>query len=216
MPGVIPALLKLKAAGFRFVMVSNQDGLGTDSFPTADFEGPQNLLLDILRSQGIEFDAIHIDPTLPEDQAPTRKPGIGMLLDYLADASLDRTQSAVIGDRETDLTLAANMGLRGFRVGPEGEDWATTASRILGTPRTATVKRQTRETGISVAVNLDQARPVKIDTGIGFFRSYARPDRQPRGIQSRTRLSRRSRGRRTPHRGRLRPGAGPGTGPGPE
>ncbi len=169
MPGVIPALLKLKTAGFRFVMVSNQDGLGSEAFPTEDFEGPQQLLLNILASQGIEFDAIHIDPTLPEEQAPTRKPGIGMLLEYLRDPSLDRTQSAVIGDRITDLELAANMGLRGFRVGPEGEDWQTTATRILGTPRTATVKRDTRETGISVTVNLDQARPVQIQTGIGFF-----------------------------------------------
>ena len=82
MPGVIPALGELRDAGYRFVMVSNQDGLGTDSFPEEDFRGPQELLLQILSSQGIEFDAVHIDPTLPEDNAPTRKPGIGMLLDH--------------------------------------------------------------------------------------------------------------------------------------
>ncbi len=169
MPGVIPALLRLSDAGYRFVMVTNQDGLGSDSFPTADFEGPQRLLLDILASQGIEFAAIHIDPTRPEDQAPTRKPGVGMLLDYLNDAGLDRGQSAVIGDRDTDLQLAANMGLRGLRIGPQGQDWAAIAETLLGTPRTAAVDRRTRETGIEVRVDLDHARPIKISTGIGFF-----------------------------------------------
>ncbi|MCH8479314.1 MAG: histidinol-phosphatase, partial [Wenzhouxiangella sp.] len=169
MPGVIPALLALKSAGFRFVMVSNQDGLGTESFPEADFQGPHDLLLQILDSQGIDFDAIHIDRSFPDDGAPTRKPGVGMLLDYLRDPSLDRQHSAVIGDRPTDLELAANMGLRGFRVGPEGQDWATIAEQILATPRTGLVERNTRETRIRVEVNLDRAKPVKIDTGIGFF-----------------------------------------------
>lgn len=169
MSGVIPALLKLKAAGFRFVMVSNQDGLGTESFPQADFIGPQELLLQILSSQGLEFDAIHIDPTLPADNAPTRKPGVGMLLDYLRDPGLDRNHSAVIGDRETDLQLAANMGLRGFRVGPDGQTWDKIAAAILSTPRTGLVERNTRETRIRVAVNLDSPKPVSISTGIGFF-----------------------------------------------
>ena len=82
-PGMIPALLKLKAAGYEFVMVSNQDGLGTDSFPLADFEPPQQLLLQILESQGIRFSAIHIDPHFEHQNAPTRKPGIGMLLGWL-------------------------------------------------------------------------------------------------------------------------------------
>jgi imidazoleglycerol-phosphate dehydratase / histidinol-phosphatase len=169
MPGVIPALLALKQAGFRFVMVSNQDGLGTDSFPHADFIGPHELLLQILSSQGIDFDAIHIDPTLPADNAPTRKPGVGMLLDYLRDPSLDRTHSAVIGDRETDLQLADNMGLKGFRVGPDGQAWAEIAAAILATPRTGLVERNTRETRIKVEVNLDRPKPVAIRTGIGFF-----------------------------------------------
>jgi imidazoleglycerol-phosphate dehydratase / histidinol-phosphatase len=169
MPGVIPALLRLKEAGFRFVMVSNQDGLGTDAFPTEQFEGPHRLLLQILSSQGIEFDAEHIDPTLPEDGAPTRKPGIGMLLDYLADPALDRARSAVIGDRDTDLELAHNMGLPGYRVGPEPGSWEGVARAILDTDRTGTVARTTRETAIDVAVNLDRTGPVKISTGIGFF-----------------------------------------------
>ena len=169
MPGVIPALLALKNAGFRFIMVSNQDGLGTESFPEADFQGPHDLLLQILDSQGIRFDAIHIDRSFPADGAPTRKPGVGMLLDYLRDPSLDRQHSAVIGDRATDLELAANMGLRGFRVGPEGQDWAGIAEQILATPRLGSVERNTRETRIRVEVNLDRAKPVTISTGIGFF-----------------------------------------------
>ena len=169
MPGVIPALLKLKSAGFRFVMVSNQDGLGTESFPQQDFDGPHQLLLQILSSQGIEFDAVHIDPSRPEDHSPNRKPGVGMLLDYLRDPGMDRARSAVIGDRETDLELAANMGLKGYRVGPEGEDWTSIATALLDTPRIGTIERRTAETGIQVEVNLDAARPIEIRTGIGFF-----------------------------------------------
>jgi len=169
MPGAIPALLRLKGAGFRFVMVSNQDGLGTESFPQEQFEGPQNLLLQILSSQGITFDAVHIDPSLPEDHSPNRKPGVGMLLDYLRDPGLDRAQSAVIGDRETDLQLASNMGLKGYRIGSDGLDWPAIAAAILETPRTGKVERRTNETGISVAVNLDAPKPIRIQTGIGFF-----------------------------------------------
>jgi imidazoleglycerol-phosphate dehydratase/histidinol-phosphatase len=169
MPGVIPALLQLRDAGFRFVMVSNQDGLGTEAFPEPDFRGPQDLLLQILDSQGIAFDAVHIDPTRPEDNAPTRKPGIGMLLDYLRDPELDREQSAVVGDRETDLQLAENMDLRGFRIGPEGLDWPGVARALLATPRTGEVERRTRETEIAVRVDLDATGPTRIATGIGFF-----------------------------------------------
>jgi imidazoleglycerol-phosphate dehydratase / histidinol-phosphatase len=169
MPNVIPALLRLKAAGYRFVMVSNQDGLGTESFPEKDFVGPHELLLQILSSQGIEFDAIHIDRSLPADNAPTRKPGVGMLLDYLGDPRLERDRSAVIGDRDTDLELAVNMGLAGYRVGADGMGWNEIAEALLDQPRTGSVERTTKETAISVAVNLDRAGPVAIDTGIGFF-----------------------------------------------
>ena len=169
MPDVIPALLSLKQAGFRFVMVTNQDGLGSESFPQQTFEGPHQLLLQILASQGIEFEAVHIDPSLPGDHSPNRKPGIGMLLDYLRDPTIDRTHSAVIGDRETDLQLAANMGLKGLRVGPDGQSWPAIAEAILATPRTGRIQRSTAETGIRVAVNLDTPRPIAIQTGIGFF-----------------------------------------------
>jgi len=169
MPGVIPALLRLKQAGYRFVLISNQDGLGTDAFPREAFEGPHRLLRQLLESQGITFDAEHIDPSLPEQASPNRKPGVGMLLDYLRDPQLDRQHSAVVGDRDTDLQLAANMGLEGLRVGPEGMGWPEIAAHLLDQPRTARVTRQTSETGIEVTVNLDAGAPVVNDTGIGFF-----------------------------------------------
>lgn len=169
MPGVIPSLLRLKDAGYRFVMISNQDGLGTESFPEKQFRGPHELLLQILGSQGIEFDAEHIDPSLPADNSPNRKPGVGMVLEYLRDANLDRERSAVIGDRETDMQLAGNMGLQGLRVGPEGMSWPKLAAHLLDQPRTARVLRKTNETAIDVAVNLDADKPIVNTTGIGFF-----------------------------------------------
>ncbi|MDR9389395.1 MAG: bifunctional histidinol-phosphatase/imidazoleglycerol-phosphate dehydratase HisB [Wenzhouxiangella sp.] len=166
--GVIAALRELKAAGFRFVMVSNQDGLGSDDFPQADFDGPQALLLQILQSQGIEFDAIHIDPSKPAEGSPNRKPGVGMVLDYLQDPTLDRHHSAVIGDRDTDLALADNMGLRGFLLDGE-RGWKEIAQALIDTPRTAHVERTTNETQIDVWVNLDEQTAPTVDTGLGFF-----------------------------------------------
>ena len=168
-PGVIPALIQLRDAGFEFVMVSNQDGLGTASFPQADFEPPQAMLLQILQSQGIEFSAIHIDPHHEGDQAPTRKPGIGMLLDYLKGGVLDFAQSAVIGDRETDLQLAHNLGVRGYRLGPDHFDWAEIAHVLAKAPRRASVERLTSETRIRVSVDLDREAKAEVATGIGFF-----------------------------------------------
>jgi len=168
-PGMIPALLKLKAAGYEFVMVSNQDGLGTDSFPLADFEPPQQLLLQILESQGIRFSAIHIDPHFEYQNSPTRKPGIGMLLDYLRSGTLDFAHSAVIGDRETDLQLARNLGVRGFRLGPDHDDWAAIAHALADAPRIASVERATSETRIRVTVDLDREAKAEVATGIGFF-----------------------------------------------
>lgn len=169
MPDVVPSLLRLKAVGYRFVMVTNQDGLGTESFPEEQFIGPHELLLQVLESQGITFDAIHVDRSFPGDHAPTRKPGVGMLLDYLRDPSLDRQRSAVIGDRETDLQLAENMGIAGHRVGPDGSTWPEIATALIDAPRTAKSERRTNETAIRVAVNLDATGPIRNSTGIGFF-----------------------------------------------
>ncbi len=170
-PGVIPALLRLAQAGYEFVIVSNQDGLGTDSFPIPDYEIPQRKMLQLFASQGVQFSAVHVDPHFERDGAPTRKPGIGMVLDYLKSGELDLADSWVIGDRETDLQLAANMGIGGLRLGGEFATWAAIAQRLVDRPRQARVARKTRETDIRVFVDLD-AEPgggSRVDTGIGFF-----------------------------------------------
>lgn len=168
-PGVIPALLRLRDAGYEFVMVTNQDGLGTESFPRAHFEAPQALLLQILESQGIRFAAIHVDPHFAHQQAPTRKPGIGMVLDYLRAGDLDMQASAVVGDRETDMEFARNLGVRGLRLGHDGLDWAAIAHQLALRPRTATVARDTRETRIRASVDLDREAEPRARTGIGFL-----------------------------------------------
>lgn len=167
--GVIPALLRIRDAGYEFVMVSNQDGLGTESFPREDFEGPQALLLQILASQGIVFRDVLIDPHFAHDNAATRKPGIGMLLHYLRDRDIDLAASVVIGDRETDMQLAQNLGCRGLRLAPDHYNWPQIAHELADAPRTAKVQRKTRETEIHVRVDLDQAADPQIATGIGFF-----------------------------------------------
>jgi imidazoleglycerol-phosphate dehydratase/histidinol-phosphatase len=168
-PGVIPALLRLAEAGYEFVIVSNQDGLGTDSFPTEDYAVPQQKMLDLFASQGVHFSAVHVDPHFEHDGAHTRKPGVGMVLDYLKSGELDLADSWVIGDRETDLQLAANMGIGGLRLGPDHQTWDSIAHRLVNRPRQATVTRTTRETDVRVFVDLDAGGGSRIATGIGFF-----------------------------------------------
>lgn len=168
LPGVIGALQRCVAAGYELVMVTNQDGLGTARFPEEAFRGPQELLLRILASQGIGFAEVLVDRSFPHEGLDTRKPGIGLLRHYLADDGWSRAASAVIGDRETDMQLAANLGVRGFRIGPT-LDWAGVAHQLLDAPRTATVMRRTRETAIEARVDLDHAAEAKIRTGLGFF-----------------------------------------------
>jgi len=172
--GVIPALRRLQEAGYRLVMVSNQDGLGTAAFPRETFEGPHRLLQQILVSQGIRFEAEHIDESFEGesrmiDGTPTRKPGIGMLLPYLRDREIDIAGSWVIGDRDTDLQLAANLGCAGLRIGADGLDWPGIVERILGCSRRAERLRETRETRIRASIDLDRSEPPQVSTGIGFF-----------------------------------------------
>jgi len=166
--GVIPALNRCVASGYELVMVTNQDGLGTQSFPQQQFDGPQNLLLQILRSQGIAFREVLIDHSFAHEGRDTRKPGVGLLRTYLAADDWSRTGSAVIGDRETDLQLAANIGVRGFLLGRDG-DWAAIAHALCAAPRSASVERATKETRIRVRVDLDRVRDPVVATGIGFF-----------------------------------------------
>ncbi|HEY0179285.1 MAG TPA: bifunctional histidinol-phosphatase/imidazoleglycerol-phosphate dehydratase HisB [Dokdonella sp.] len=169
LPGTISALKRFVAAGYELVMVSNQDGLGSASFPQADFDGPQRLLLEILESEGVRFREVLIDPSLPAEHAPTRKPGVGLVRHYLVPGALDRERSAVVGDRETDLEFARNIGIRGLRVGAGGSDWPAIARLLLDAPRTARVVRATRETRIEVEVDLDRSERPQVATGIGFF-----------------------------------------------
>ncbi len=170
LPGVIPALLDLKAAGFEFVLVSNQDGLGTDAFPTADFERCHRYAMALFESQGIRFPEEFICPHLPSDDCACRKPRTGLLTRFLAQTDLDLERSAVIGDRKTDLELAENIGINGILVGgPDGEDWRAVARALCGTGRKAAITRRTRETSIDLAVDLDDTATTRLDTGIGFF-----------------------------------------------
>jgi len=166
--GVIPALRRCVAAGYELVMVTNQDGLGTSSFPQADFDGPQNLLLRILRSQGVVFRDIAIDSSFAHEGKDTRKPGIGLMRSYLAADDWSRAASAVIGDLETDLQFAANLGVRGFRLGSDWT-WEAIAHALCDAPRIGTVERSTKETRIRVAADLDRAGDATVATGIGFF-----------------------------------------------
>jgi imidazoleglycerol-phosphate dehydratase/histidinol-phosphatase len=169
LPGVIAALQRFVAAGYELVMVTNQDGLGTDSFPEPHFSGPHQLLMRILTSQGIAFREVLIDQSFPHEGKDTRKPGIGMMRHYLADDGWSRAASGMVGDRETDLQFAANMGVRGFRVGPQGVGWNELAHQLLDGPRTATVERNTKETRIKVSVDLDKVAEPKVQTGLPFF-----------------------------------------------
>lgn len=169
-PGVIPALLRLKNAGFDFVMVTNQDGLGTPSFPEADFHAVQDFVLALFASQGIEFREVFVCPHTPADGCRCRKPKPGHVGDFFARVAVDRSGSVVIGDRNTDVELGSNLGVPCVRINPaHPQAWATIARELVDQPRTATVKRETRETRIRVDVDLDREGPIEVSTGIGFF-----------------------------------------------
>ncbi len=167
--GVIPALIALRDAGFRFVIVSNQDGLGTDSFPEEQYRESQEFMMRLFESQGIRFDDVFICPHLPDDGCECRKPRTGLLTKFLAANTIDTSASAVIGDRETDIELAERIGVRGFRLGDGYLSWVDIVDALMNGERTAEVLRETKETRIRTAVNLDSNRPGRIDTGIGFF-----------------------------------------------
>jgi imidazoleglycerol-phosphate dehydratase / histidinol-phosphatase len=170
MPGVFAALTELCRRGFRLAMVTNQDGLGTPSFPLPAFEESQRFILDAFESQGIRFEAVFVCPHFRSDGCECRKPRIGLVKDYIRDAQVDLAASAMIGDRETDLEFARNLGIPGLRVlrnGTDAETWPGIVRAL--TARQAHIERRTRETQIDVRVGLDVTTPIQVSTGIGFF-----------------------------------------------
>ncbi|APC96902.1 bifunctional histidinol-phosphatase/imidazoleglycerol-phosphate dehydratase HisB [Francisella frigiditurris] len=168
--GVFEALKKLQSAGFKLVMISNQDGLGTESFPKADFDAPHDLMLKIFKSQGIEFDEILICPHFSHEDCNCRKPKVGLLMDYLVEQRISLKDSYVIGDRITDVQLANNIKVNPIQIGEdEYKTWDDIVNAILNKPRVAEIKRVTNETDIFVKVNLDVPGKRNITTGIGFF-----------------------------------------------
>lgn len=184
LPDVIRNLNFIKSKlDFEFVMVSNQDGLGTSSYPYEDFYPTHNLMLEILKGEGVEFDNILIDKSFPYENLPTRKPGTAMLTAYL-DGSYDLENSYVIGDRITDALLAKNLGCKAIII-TQSEDvkselenddrvaivnsWDRIAELIFAGERIVKVHRKTNETDIEIEINLDGAGKSEINTGIGFF-----------------------------------------------
>jgi imidazoleglycerol-phosphate dehydratase/histidinol-phosphatase len=177
LPNVISNLKKItEELDYELVMVSNQDGLGTASFPEATFHPVQNKILQILKSEGIEFAEILIDKSFPEDNLPTRKPGTALLNKYIF-GNYDIANSYVIGDRLTDVQLATNLGSKSILIGQEKNDtanltvgnWNEIYPYLKAIPRTAIVKRKTNETNIVVELNLDGNGKSEISTGIEFL-----------------------------------------------
>lgn len=158
-----------KNLDFKFVMVSNQDGLGTDSFPEETFWPVHRFILQALSDEGITFDAFHIDRHFPEDHHPDRKPGTGMLKEYMDNERYDLENSYVIGDRETDRQLAENLGCKALILGENGMTWPKIAEILFAGERIAESHRATKETDIRVRVNLDGSGKSNIKTGLGFF-----------------------------------------------
>ena len=158
LPGVFEGLSALQRRGYALVVVSNQDGLGTPAFPKDAFEAPQAELLRQLQERGITLSEVFICPHLPEDGCPCRKPRTGLVDDYLKRMPVDAASSLMIGDRESDKQFAENIGVRFVRMETNGRF-----------PRFASLRRKTRETDVSVFLNVDGSGQTEISTGIGFF-----------------------------------------------
>ncbi|MEZ7500255.1 bifunctional histidinol-phosphatase/imidazoleglycerol-phosphate dehydratase HisB [Flavobacterium sp. Arc3] len=180
-----------KELEYELVMVTNQDGLGTDSFPEDTFWPTQNFILRAFENEGVLFDDIFVDRSFPEDNAPTRKPRTGMLLKYIDNPAYDLANSFVLGDRLTDVELAKNLGAKAiFLNTTEGigsneiaskreeldevitlqtMDWKVIYEFLKLEARSATIERKTSETDIFISLNLDGTGKSKIETGIAFF-----------------------------------------------
>lgn len=168
LPGVIPALRRIQQAGYEMIMVTNQDGLGTPRFPKEDFDRCHSFILDIFASQGIQFSKVFICPHYLEDNCSCRKPKVGLLEEILRRDDWSRQESFVAGDRDTDMELARNLGVKGFQVSPT-YSWEQIARDLLDKPRRARTERNTKETQIAVDCCIDGRGDIKVETGIGFL-----------------------------------------------
>jgi imidazoleglycerol-phosphate dehydratase/histidinol-phosphatase len=170
MPEVFSAMRQAQKLGYKLAMVTNQDGLGSASFPQKNFDEPHQFMMDAFSSQGVEFDAVFVCPHRKGDGCDCRKPKTKLVESYVREQNVDLAASAMIGDRDTDLEFATNLGVRGIRVRRHGapeETWPAILRSL--SERKARIQRKTKETDIEVRVNLDATGPVKIVTGIGFF-----------------------------------------------
>jgi imidazoleglycerol-phosphate dehydratase/histidinol-phosphatase len=175
-PGVFQGLAKIATElDYELVMVTNQDGLGTDSFPEETFWPAQNKIIEAFKNEGVQFTEILIDKSFPEDNADTRKPRTGLLNKYIF-GDYDLTNSYVIGDRVTDIELARNLKCKGIFIGAENSiadlsttSWEEIYQYLKAKPRKATIQRVTNETNIEIEVNLDGSGKSSISTGIGFY-----------------------------------------------
>ena len=170
LPGVFKNLRFIcEKTDFALVLVSNQDGLGTSSFPENTFWPVHNFIIDTFASEGITFAAQHIDRHFPADNSPMRKPGVGMLTEYLDINRYDLAASYVIGDRETDAQLAQNLGCKSLILGKDGMSWDKIAEIVFAGERTAEMHRITKETDVYVKLDLNGTGKCDICTGLGFF-----------------------------------------------
>ena len=176
-PGVFTSLSKIaRELDYELVMVTNQDGLGTDSFPEDTFWPAQNKIINAFEKEGVVFSDVLIDKSFPEENKPTRKPGTAMLNKYIY-GDYDLQKSFVIGDRATDIQLAANIGSKGIFLGDSNDANAALTTRsweeiyrfLKSKPRRSQKKRKTNETDIEIMVNLDGTGVGNISTGLGFF-----------------------------------------------
>lgn len=176
-PGVFQWLSKIASElDYELVMVTNQDGLGTSSFPEETFWPAHNKTIRAFKNEGIEFKEVLIDRSFPQDNAPTRKPRTGLLTKYMNNPDYDLANSYVIGDRATDIELAVNLQAKGIFIGQDHKeaalcttDWADIYEYLKTDSRKASFSRRTKETEISVTVDLDGSGKSELNTGIGFF-----------------------------------------------
>jgi imidazoleglycerol-phosphate dehydratase / histidinol-phosphatase len=182
-PGVFTALSRIvKFLEYDLVMVTNQDGLGTESFPEENFWPAHNKMLEALKGEGIVFSEVLIDRSFPEEKSPDRKPETGLVAKYINNPEYDLENSFVIGDRMTDVEFAANMGAKALHFVPRGEEGESVFPRELctdnwdemyrflrGYERRAVCERRTKETSITVKLSLDGCGLSRISTGLGFF-----------------------------------------------